>query len=133
MIRALRCLPVLKSLILAYGTDLDSAFFEGFLPMGPNGTSVVRQSSDEGQKSVILCPMLRSFLIEEFDSTEQLELIPVLKDVVTLRAVGGSPLTTFTLFDFVLGRKFELVGSHGSFVVKNVALSGDSKPFRLEI
>ena len=133
VIQALQCLPVLKYLILANGSDLDSAFFGEFIPMGPNGTSVVRQSSDKGQKSVILCPMLRSFLIEEFDSTKQLELIPVLKEVVTLRAVGGSPLKRFTLFDFALGRKFRLVGSHGNFVVNNVALSGNSEPFRLEI
>ena len=133
VIRVLRCLPVLKYLILANGSGLDSAFFGEFVPLGPNGTSVVRQFSDEGQKSVILCPMLRSFLIERFDSTKQLELIPVLKDVVTLRAGGGSPLKRFTLFDFALGRKFKLIGSFGSFVVNNIALSGNSKPFRLEI
>ena len=133
VIRALRCLPVLKSFVLSHGSDLDSTFFEEFLPMGSNGAAVVRRSSEEGQKSVMLCPMLKIFLIEGFDSKEQLELIPVLKDVVTLRAAGGSPLKRFTLFDFALRRKFELVGNDGNFVVKNDALSGNSKPFRLEI
>ena len=133
LIQVLECLPGLQSLILGNGSRLDADFFGEFIPMAPNETSAVKQSSNEGQKSVILCPMLRSFLVEEFDSTEQRELTLVLKDVVTLRAVGGSPLKGFTLFDFALGRKFELIGSRGSFEVENVALSGDHEPFKLAI
>ena len=132
-IQALRCLPVLKRLILANGLRLDADFFGEFIPMGATKTPVRKQSSDEGRKSVILCPALENFLVEEFDSTEQLGLVPVLKDVVTLRRVGGSPLKWFSLFDFTLRRKFELIGSHGRFMVKDVALERDAKPFRLEI
>ena len=133
LIQALRYLPKLKSLILGNGSCLDGDFFGEFVPMRPNETSAVEQSSDGSQNSVILCPVLRIFLIEEFDSTEQLELIPILKEMVTLRASGGSSLKRCTLFDIELGRMFKLIGDHGSFVVKNVALSRDHKPFRLDI
>ena len=135
LIQVLGCLPVLKSLILNMGNGfwLDADFFREFVPMILNENSAMEQSRDEVQKSVVLCPMLRSFLIEGFSSTVQLELVHVLNDIVTLRAEGGSPLNRFTLFDFALRRQFELIGSHGRFVVKSAALSDDYKPFRLDI
>jgi hypothetical protein len=61
LIQALRCLPVLKSLILGNGSDLDADFFGEFVPMHPNVTAVWMQSHDEGQMSAILCPMLRVY------------------------------------------------------------------------
>ena len=133
LIQILRCLPVLKSLIVANGSDLHADLFGEFVPMGPNGTSVLKQSHDEGRISAILCPMLRCFLVEDFDSTELLELTPVLKDIVTLRSVAGSPLKHFALFDFELRRKFKLVWSSGAVVVKNVPLSRGTRPFRLDM
>jgi len=87
LIQALRCLPVLKSLILGDGSDLDAELFEEFVPMDPNGPSVLKQPGGGGQISGILCPMLNSILIEEFDPTKQLELIPVLNEVITLHVV----------------------------------------------
>ena len=128
LIQALRCLPVLKSLILAYTSDLGADFFGEFVPMGSNGNS-----SNEGHKSVILCPMLRSFLVEDFDSTVQPELIPVLKGVVTLRALTGSPLERFTLSAIEFGRKFELIGSQGGFMMEMDSLDENAKLFRLGI
>ena len=135
LIQVLRCLPALKSLILGGGSDLDAGFFGEFVPMSQNtnGTSALGQSYDEGPISTILCPLLRQFLVEDFDSTEQLELIPVLKDIVTLRSVAGSPLKKFALFDFLLGRKFKLIWSDGGVLVKKISLSWETQPFHLAI
>jgi len=133
LIQALRCLPVLKSLIIGNGSGLDADFFEEFVPMHLNQTAVSIQSHDEGQISAILCPTLGSLLIEGCDFKQQLELMPFFKQVVTLRAACGSPLEEFTLFDFELGRKTELVGSHGSFVMETIVLDGDAGPVRLDI
>ena len=133
LIQALRYLPVLKSLILANGSDLDAPFFEKFVPMHPNGTAVLMKSRAEGQISAILCPMLKSLLIEGCGPTERVELIPVLRQLVTLRAECGSPLERFTLSAVEFGRKYELIGSQGGFVVEMESLDENSKPFRLDI
>ena len=74
LIQALQCLPVLKSLILSNGSDLDVAFFGEFVRVYPNETAGQMQSHDEGRVSPILCPMLRSLLIEGCDPTERVEL-----------------------------------------------------------
>src|SRR5258706_5634275 len=123
---------MLKSLILENRSDSDAGLFQEFLLMHPNWVSELFQSHNESQISV-LCPMLRTLLIQGFDLTQKRELIPGFKKVVILRAACGSPLKMFTLFDFALGSKIELIGSHGSFVMKNVALGRDAKPFRLDI
>ena len=133
LIQALRCLPVLKSLILANGADLDAPFFEEFVPIHPNETAVPMHSHDEGQISAILCPMLRSLLIEGWGPTERVELIPVLQQLVSLRAACGSPLESFTLSSIEFGRKYELIGSQGGFVMEMGSLDENAKPFRLDI
>ena len=133
LIQALRCLPVLKSLILAFGSGLDAVFFSEFVPMHPNEAATLMRSHDEGQALPILCPMLRGLLIEGCGPTERVELIPVLKQVVTLRAECGSPLEKFTLLAIESGRKFELIGSQGGFVVEMDSMNEDAKPYRLDI
>ena len=133
LIQALRCLPVLKSLILANGSDLDAAFFGEFVPMHPKETTGLMQPHDECQISPILCPMLRSLLIERCGPPKPVELIPVLKQVVTLRAVCGSPLKRFTFSSIELGTKFELIGSQGCFVAEIGSMDEDAKPFRIDI
>ena len=133
LIQALQCLPVLKSLILANGSDLDVAFFAEFVRMYPNETAVLMQLQGEGRILPILCPMLGSLLIEGCDPTERVELIPVLKQVATLRAMCWSPLKRFTFTAIGLGRKFELIGSQGGFVMEMSSLGEDAKPFRLNI
>ena len=133
LIQALRCLPVLKSLILANGSDLGVAFFGEFVRMYPNETAGLMQSHDDGRISAILCPMLRSLLIEGCDPTERVELIPVLKQVVTLRAMCWSTLKRFTLTVIEFGRKFELIGSQGGLVTEMDSLDGNFVPFRLDI
>ena len=133
LIQGLRCLPVLKSLILANGSDLAADFFGEFVPMHRNETAGLMQSDNEGQMLPILSPMLKNLLIEECDLTARPELIPILKQVVTLRAVCGSPLKRFTLSAIEFGREFELIGIHGSFVAKMVFLDKNAKPFSLDI
>ena len=129
LIEALGFLPVLKSLILENRSDLDAGFFQEFVPK-----HLLMQPHNEHQIS-ILCPTLRTLLIQGFDLTKKRELVPVFKEVVILRAVCGSPLTTFTLlnFSFAPGSKIELIGGHGGFVVEKVVLGENDKPFRLEI
>ena len=133
LIQGLRCLPVLKSLILANGSDLAADFFGEFVPMHTNETAALMQSDNESQIIAILSPMLKSLLIEGCDLTQRPELIPILKQVVTLRAVCGSPLKRFTLSAIECGREFDLIGSHGSFVAKMVFLDKNAKPFSLDI
>ena len=133
LIQALQCLPVLKSLILSDGPDLDAAFFGEFLPMHLDENAVLMQSYDEVHISTILCPMLNSLLIEEWDPTEHVELIPVLKQVVTLRVVRCSPLTRFTLSAIKFRRKFELIGSQGGLVTDMGSMDENSEPFSLDI
>jgi len=133
LIQALRCLPALESLIIRNGSDLDADFFGDFVPMPPNETTASMQAHNGGHVSAVLCPMLKSLLIEEYDLTQRLELMPVFRQVVTLRTVCGSPLKRFTLFDFALGRKTRLIGRQGGFVVKIIVLGGGAKRFRLDI
>ena len=133
LIQALQCLPVLKILILADGSDLDVAFFGEFVRMYPNEAAALMQSQEKGRIFSILCPMLRGLLIEGCDPTERVELIPVLKEVVTLRAMCSSPLKRFTLTAIEFGRKFELIGSQGGLVTEMDSLDEPLKPFRLDI
>jgi hypothetical protein len=131
LIQALRCLPALKSLIIGNGPGLDAKFFGEFLLMHLSETTGLIQCHNEGQ--IFLYPMLTSLLIEGCDLVQRPELERVFEQVVTLRAVHRSPLERFTLFDFELERKTELIGSHGSFVVETVALDEVAEPFRLDI
>jgi len=131
LIQVLRCLPVLKSLIIGNGSDLGADFFGEFVRTPPNGTAAMMQSPNEGHVSGFLCPMLRSLLIEECDLTQRPELIPVFREVVVVRAWCGFPLERFTLFDFE--RETRLIGRQGSFVVKTIDLGWDVEIFRLDI
>ena len=109
LIQALRCLPALKSLILGKGSGLDAEFFKEFVLLHPNETATLMQSPDGGQMATILCPMLSSFLIEGCDLSRLLGLMPVFKEVVTLRATYGSPLEKFTFRNSELGKQIELI------------------------
>jgi hypothetical protein len=109
--------------------------FKVFVPMDANGTSGPKQASGEGQKSVLLCPRLQSLQIEGQDPSVEPELMPILKDIVTLRAECGSPLKDFTFSDFSIkpGSRFELIGSNGSFTMEKIVLSEDAEGFTLDI
>ena len=93
------------------------------------------QTSDEEEILTLLCPRLQNLQIEVVGPLVQPQRIPFLKDVVSLRAEWGSPLKTFTLFEFLPenGRRFELIGKDGSFTVEEIILPKGAKPFKLDI
>ena len=133
LIQALRCLPVLKTLIIDDGSDLDADFFTELVLVHPNETTGLMQSHNGAQISAILCPMLRSLLIEGCDRRQRLNMIPGLKQVVTLRAMCGSPLKRVTLFDFELDEKTEVIWGHEGSVLRTVVLDENDEPFGLGI
>jgi len=104
-------------------------FFETFLPMNAQGTS---ERIWEGQIPGVLCPRLESLQIEDIDPTVQPELVPALKNIITLRAIHGSPLKSFTFYDRVWysNKKWELIGMDGSFVMEEVV---PARTFQLDI
>jgi hypothetical protein len=132
LIQVLRSVPVLVTLILGNGDDLNVDFFKAFIP---NQTSGPRQSNSGTQTPTVLCPMLESLWVEGIDPTEQSELMRVLREVAMSRAVVGSPLKGFTFVVFwpQPGRKLELVGWDGSFTKEKTFLHKNAKPFKLEI
>ena len=132
LIQVLRSLPVLKSLIIGNASGLHAGFFREFVPIHQNWLSMLVMSHYEDRIS-LLCPMLRSLLIEGFDPTEKRELIPILKEIVILRAVCGYHLERFTFSVIKLGRKCELIGSQGGVVTEMHALEEGVKPFRLNV
>src|SRR5258706_2324825 len=124
IVKILRSLPALETLI----TDVDHLiaspvnFFEAFVPMNVPGGSALNRSSWEGQISGVLCPMLESLQIEGISPFQQAELMPVLKDIVDLRAIIGSPLKSFTFYldDPEESQKWQLIGRDKSFMMEEV-------------
>jgi len=117
--KILGSLPALETLVLhkkhlvyPYVT-----FFEAFVPMNAQGTS---EPIWEGQIPKVLCPRLESLQIKGIRPTVQPELMPVLKNIVTLRAIIGSPLKSFTFYDGYPDKKWELIGRDGSFMMEEV-------------
>jgi len=105
-------------------------FFEAFIPMNAQGTS---EPIWEGQIPEVLCPRLESLQIEGIHPTFQPGLMPVLKNIVTLRAITGSPLKSFTFGDWNLYHAFhkrELIGRDGSFMMEEAV---PAQSFKLEI
>jgi hypothetical protein len=90
-------------------------FFEALISVNAQETSGPNQSGWGG-----LCPRLESLQIDGMRLAEQLELMPVLKDIITLRANAGSPLKSFTFYNYFPQRKWELIGRHGSFIMEEV-------------
>jgi len=133
LIAILRSLPLLETLIIGY--QLGVVSFRAFLPMDANGTSGLKRTSSEGQSPDLLCPRLQSLQIEGQDLSAKPELIPILKDIVTLRAECGSALKGFTFSEFwpKPGRRFELIGRNGSFTMEEIVLPQGADPFKLDI
>ena len=135
LVQILSFLPVLKQLIVGDGKELGVSFFRAFIPVGGNRVSRLKnQSSSGGNIPPMPCPMLKGLFIEGVDPKEQPGL-PVLEEVVTLRAVGGSPLQTLTFSQFLPkhGTEFKLIGKDGSFGMEIVTLPVDARPFELHI
>jgi hypothetical protein len=132
LIQILRFVPILDTLLVGNGAMLDVDFFRALVP---NQTSGTRESNSVTQIPTVLCPMLQTLQIEELDPTERSELMDVLREAGTLRAVVGSPLKRFTFFDFYPkpGSKFELIGKDGSVTMEKTLLDKEAKPFKLDI
>jgi len=130
--KLLGSLPALETLVL-YKEHLDYPyvhFFEAFIPMNAQGTSELIW---EGQITGVLCPRLESLQIEGIDLTVQPVLMAVLKNIVTLRAIIGSPLKSFTFGHWNYPRpfqKWELIGRDGSFIMEEVV---PAQRFKLDI
>jgi len=131
--KILGSLPALQTLVLhkRHLVEPYATFFEAFIPINAQGTS---EPIWEGQIPEVLCPRLESLQIEDICLTVQPELMPVLKNIVTLRAILGSPLKSFTFFhwdrDSKSAHKWELVGRDGSFMMEEVV---PAQYFKLDI
>jgi len=131
LIPILGSLPLLETLIIC--SRLGVVSFRVFLPMDENWTSELKQTSDEGQTLVLLCPRLQRLRIEGQDPSMEPELIPILKGIVTRRAECGSPLKGFTFSEFKLRSQFELIGRNGGFMIEKLALPERAEEFKLDI
>jgi len=96
LLQALETLVLITDKVNQHPPALSVPFFRALLPMHGRGTSRLNRSNWVGQIFGVLCPRLESLKIEGFRPTDQPELMPVLKDIVTQRAMIGSPLKSFT-------------------------------------
>ena len=135
VIKILGSLPALETLI----TDIDCLiapyveFFKAFVPMKGAGPSGLNQSSWESQISGVLCPRLRNLQIEGISLAQQAELMLVLKDIVIVRAIIGSPLKSFTFYiheESKAPQKWQRIGRDKSFMIEKVF---SALPFELDI
>ena len=134
LIPILRSLPSLEILIISAPIGVDS--FRAFLPMDVIQASRLKRSSEEGQISAVLCPMLQSVRIEGTDHySDDSMLIAFLKEIVTQRTMCGSPLKSFTFYDpfYNPTSKYELIGSDGGSTMEKILLENDAEYFRLDI
>ena len=133
VVKILGSLPALETLVI-HRIYLDYPyvdFFKAFIPMNAQGTSGLNQSSWEGQASGVLCPRLESLQIEDILLTDKKsELMAVLKDTVSLRAINGFPLKSFTFLSWHLNKKWELIGRDRSFIMEEVV---PARAFQLDI
>jgi hypothetical protein len=123
IIRILKSLPALETLVIDGKYILLIPyidFFREFVPMGAQGTSGSNQSCRGGQISGLLCPGLKNLQIQDIDLIKHPKLVPVLEDIVTLRATIGAPLNSFTFYHWDSARKWELIGVDKSFVMDEV-------------
>jgi len=133
LIPILRSLPLLETLIISSWGGVVS--FKAFLPRDADGTSGLKLTSREGKTLEFLCPRLQTLQIEGRGNFVHPELVPILKDIVTLRAVYGSPLKVFTISEIMswAGNKFELIGKDGSFSMERIVLAEGFEGFELDI
>ena len=124
-ITILGSLPALETLIVdprcLIGPHVN--FFEAFVPTNVVESTALNQSSWKGQISGVLCPRLESLQIQGISLTEQAELMPVLEEIVTLRAINGSPLNSFTIYfdgDSVAPQMWQLIGRDKSFMMEEI-------------
>ena len=122
VVKILGFLPALGTLVIEepYLHKRYVDFFKAFVPVNAQGTSGPNQSSWEGQMSGVLCPRLESLQIEGIElPDDETELMAVLKDIVSLRAMNGFPLKSFTIYNWDLIEKWELIGRDRSFTMED--------------
>ena len=125
IVKILGLLPALETLItdILYLDVPLVHFFETFVPMIVPGPSGRNQSSWEEQISGVVCPRLESLQIEGIYLPHKAKLMPLLKNIVTLRAMVGSPLKSFTFY-YGPGRgtpqMWHLIGREKSFMMEEV-------------
>ena len=126
----LRLTPALETLIIDGGYILIPyvGFFKAFVPIRAQETAGLYLSSGEGQTSGVLCPKLESLRIQGISLTEEPELMPVLKEIVTLRITIGSPLKSFIFYSSK--DMWELIGKDERFTMEEVV---PVQHFELEI
>jgi len=129
----LKSLPCLETLVISALVGWDH--FRSFLPKGVNQTSGLKQSTGDDRTLVTLCPMLQNLHVEGTDPSKTPHLIPILNEVVVLRAACGSPLKRFTFSQFwpKPGSQFELIGRDGSFNMEQTVLADGTEPFEFVI
>ena len=125
-------LPALETLVFSSNQLFVPfvTFFGVFFSMNTQGTSELNQPSWKDQKPGVVCPRLESLQFEGISLIEKPELMAVLEDVVSLRAINGSPLKSFTFYHSLPGKKWELIGSDRSFIMEEVV---PAREFRLDI
>ena len=133
LIPILRSLPLLETLVISAWLDVDS--LSAFLPMDANRISGLKQTESEGKSLALLCPRLQHLQVEITDLLARPGLLPILKDIVTLRAEFGCPLKSFTFSKCWIkpGYKLELIGRDGKFTMEKVVLPEEVEEFRLDI
>jgi hypothetical protein len=130
--KILESLPGLETLVLP-GTHLHIpfiTFLQTLIPTNAQGRSGLNRSSWGDRISGVLCPRLESLQIEGYRLTDQPKLMPVLKGIITLRAVFGTPFQSFTYYQSFPEKKWELVGRDGRFSMEEVV---PALQFRLDI
>jgi hypothetical protein len=127
--KILGSLPSLETLVLESERVVGSyvTFFEALISMNVQEISGPKQSGRGGQ---IICPRLESLQIEYYSLPKRLEVMPVVKNIITLRANAGSPLKSFTFHQHHTEKKWELIGRDGSFIMEAVV---PALRFRLDI
>jgi hypothetical protein len=131
--KILRLLPSLETLVLDRAClDIPYVtFFEALIPVDALWTSEPNHSSWEGLTPIVFVPRLESLQIEGISLTKQSGLMPVLQNIITLRAIYGSPLRSFTFYhEYPKKKKWELIGRDGRFNMKEVV---PALRFRLDI
>ena len=131
--KVLGMLHALETLVLKgqHLVDPFITFLEAFIPINAKETPGMNASSLEDQISKVLCPRLEGLHIEGIGLIEQPELMPILEDIVTLRAITGSPLKSFTFHDRGQPEEqWELIGRDRSFIMEEVV---PNQIFQLDI
>ena len=142
LIPILRSVPLLETLIITTSVKMvinnvwaEVALLRAFLPIDANRTSELKQTSGEGKVLGVLCPKLRHLQVESEYCWVGLDLEPIAKAIVTLRAECGSPLKVLTVSqNFSEPRKqFKIIERDGSVTMEEIVLPENSKRFALDI